>query len=117
MPEQIATVKAIIVPLPSGSTQREVETIIVGTSPVQLLPNDPGRLQYTIQNLSNNLLYFSPTPDVSATDGFVLVNNFGLVSSTRTVDGDQTGDPVYAVATGAASHIRVQTIRNLNNII
>lgn len=79
----------------------------VGTTAVEILPNNPNRLAAIIVNLSANSLYVLPDTAPTSTRGIQLVANGGALTLLWDEEFDLTGWSWFAIASGAASSILV----------
>ena len=82
----------------------------VGVTVVQILPNNPNRLAATIVNTSANTIVIKPSPDVSLTNGIVLAPSGDAITLNYKEDFHMVGMAWYAIASGAASSIMVQSL-------
>lgn len=96
------------------STESAVNALTVGVDVVQVAKNNPNRLAGLFINTSANLIYLNVTPDVTATNGILLLPNGGAFNTKSWEDYGFTGFPFYATASAADSSLTfVET--QLNN--
>ena len=79
----------------------------VGTTAVQIAPNDPKRLGITVVNLSSSTLYVAFSNLVSSDRGILLTQNGGSLNLVPEHDFDLVGWEMWAVAGAANSQIYV----------
>lgn len=82
---------------------------VVGTTPVQLLQNNPNRVGFIIVNLSTNTAYISTQPSVTTTSG-AAVGGAQSQSSTWRDDFNTVGYARYAVSASAGCQFYVAEI-------
>ena len=94
-------------------TRAEINPLVssIGTSAVQVLPNDPDRLAYSVVNLSSNIIYVGLDSSVSSSRGIRLDANGGECSMLFDEDFQTTGYELWAVSAGAASAIYVLAVK------
>jgi hypothetical protein len=83
--------------------------ISVGTTPINLLSNNPNRIGFIISNLSTNTCYVGLTPATSSTTGLFLAAG-GELTSTWRDDFNSVGFARYAVSPGGTSNFYVAEI-------
>lgn len=83
---------------------------IIGTTPVQVLPANPGRLSLFFQNLSVNAIYVSTSPQVSSSNGILVSASGGSISFDFRDDLILPTRQLWAVASGVSSNIYVSEI-------
>lgn len=79
----------------------------VGTTPVQIAPNDPKRVGITVINLSSSTLYVAFSNLVSSSRGILLTQNGGSLNLVPEHDFDLVGWEMWAVAGAANSDLYV----------
>jgi len=82
-------------------------TSVVGTSVSRVLDNNPGRLAWTIVNLSPNNVYLALDRGVGATHGILLTPNGGSASMMLDEDYEATCWEMFGVASADNSDIFV----------
>lgn len=92
-----------------SKTDMQEAYISVGTSPVQLLQNNPNRVGFIISNLSTNTCYVGLQPAVAQTTGLFLAAGGALGSSWRD-DFGSVGFARYAISPGGTSNFYVAEI-------
>lgn len=80
-------------------------TSSLGTTAAMVLTNNPNRISFTIVNMSTNTVYLAFGPDVSTTNGILLLPNGGSLSVSMGEDFELSCSEVYGVASGATSSI------------
>lgn len=94
----------ILVQLGVRTTQRVNDQLSsVGTTAARAVIQDPNRVAFTLVNLSVNILYTGPFPNVSATRGFRLNPSGGLITVLYSEDFHLTGWEWFVIADAAAS--------------
>lgn len=91
-----------------GVRTRPIENRLVssvGTSVLELLPNDPNRLAAVIINLSTNVLYVTPGRDPSSSKGIRIAPSGGTLLLLWDEDFHTVGSSWFGVASGAASAV------------
>jgi len=88
----------------SGRETPIAETI--GTTALEVLPNNPSRLGWTIINLSTNVIYVGDSAAVSSTNGIRLSASGGYVGWKVGEEFHLVTDGVWCVASGAGSVIK-----------
>lgn len=79
----------------------------VGTSAVEILPNNPRRLAALIVNLSPNSVWVKPLADPSSSSGVLVPANGGTFSLIWSEDFHLVGYQWRAIASGLASSVLV----------
>jgi len=82
----------------------------VGVDPLRVLGNNPGRLGWTIVNLSANNIFLALDRGVGADHGVLLTPNGGSAAMTMDEDFEACCWELFALAAGAASDIWVLEI-------
>jgi len=77
-------------------------TSTVGTTPTEILKNNPDRVFWLIVNLSGNDGYVGWDREVSSSKGLLVPSNGGYVSASAVEDGELVIYPVYAINLVAA---------------
>jgi len=88
-------------------------TDTVGTTPTEILRNNPDRIFWLVVNLSVNDGYVGWDRQVSSTRGLLAAANGGYVSASAEEDGELVIYPVYAinlVASGTYMIVEVERI-------
>lgn len=75
----------------------------VGVAAIPVANNNPDRVGLTFINLSVNVIYVSPDPNVSAAIGIRLDANGGQLTLVWWEDFELVGHEWYAIAAGANS--------------
>lgn len=87
----------------------KIKTVSVGTSPVQLVDNNPNRLSYTISNQSGQTIFTDHYPSVATTTGaFVGVGS--AQGFDWRVDAQTVGYDLYAVVASQTSIVYVREV-------
>jgi len=84
-----------------GFPTRAIENPVtdeVGTTPVEILRNNPDRFQWLVVNLSPNIVYLAFDKRVSTTRGIRLSANGGNASMHARDDGEAVTYPVWAIS-------------------
>jgi hypothetical protein len=92
----------------SGSDLRE-SVYTVGTTPVQVLPNDPNRVGFIISNLSTNTVYIALANAVTTTTGLAVGGGSAIASKWRD-DFQTVGFARYMVSASSNCSIYVAEI-------
>ena len=82
-------------------TSREHQDTL-GALALQIVQNNPNRVQVIIMNLSVNNVYIGFTSQVGITNGILLAANGGQVGFMAPDDGDLPGRAIYAIAAAGA---------------
>lgn len=82
----------------------------VGTDVVQILPNNPNRLGYSIINMSANIIYVAWSRNVGPTHGVLLTPNGGSTYVEWAEDFEMCCWSVFAVAAAPASDIYIVAV-------
>jgi len=77
----------------------------VGVAAIPVLLNHPDRVGFVMLNLSANIIYISPLPNVALLVGIRLDANGGMVGMVWDEDFELVSHDWYAIATGAASQV------------
>jgi len=77
----------------------------VGVAAIPIALNHPDRVGLVIVNLSANIIYISPLPNVALLVGIRLDPNGGSVSLAWDEDFELVSHDWYGIATGAASAV------------
>jgi len=88
-------------------TQAAQKTVSLGTSPAELVPNNPDRLALLIINLSTNSVYVALDASVSSSKGMLLAPSGGSGSFSIDEDFQLVGWAIWGIATGAGSPLYV----------
>ncbi len=96
-----------------GGTFIREALITVGTSLTVILPNNPNRTHWIVQNESVNLIRVSSDPTITATSGWYLAANGGVVTQDFDDDGEGVGYPLYGISSVAGSVVRVREVIRL----
>jgi len=88
-------------------TMASHKTVSLGTSPAEVVPNNPDRLALLIINLSTNSVYLALDASVSSSKGMLLCSSGGSGSFSLEEDFQLVGWAIWGVATGAASPLYV----------
>lgn len=86
------------------------EVAAVGVAATLILRNHPGRVAFTIINLSANNIYIAPNPAVAATLGVFVAPGGGFVSVSMDEDFTLPTREWYAIAAGAGSAIYILSL-------
>ena len=70
---------------------------------VQILPNNPNRFAWTIQNMGAAIAYISPRPDVGPLLGIQLAAVGGLIGFDADVDGPIPTHDQWGIGAGATT--------------
>jgi hypothetical protein len=84
--------------------------VLGAAAPVQVLPGNPNRFSWTIQNMGAAIAYISPMADVGALNGIALAALGGLISFDADVDGVIPTRDVWAIGAGATTIIVYEVI-------
>ncbi len=85
----------------------------VPTTRIDLLPNNPNRIQWVMINEGVNDVRISNDPAITASSGWLLAANGGVISMDQFFDGETPGYTVYAIANGVASNVRIREVLRL----
>lgn len=96
-----------------GRTFIREQVISVATTRTSIMPNNPNRLAWSIENESVNDMRFTTDPGITSTSGWLLSSNGGYGSMIYLEDGEATGQEVYAIALVAAGNLRVREVIRL----
>lgn len=96
-----------------GRTTVTEQVVTVGTARVTLLQNNPNRLFWAVINEGGNDVRLSTDATITATSGWLLLNNGGVILSSWEDDGESVGYPVYAIAGIAGISVRVKEVTRL----
>ncbi len=96
-----------------GGTYPVERLITVGTSLTVILPNNPNRTHWIVQNESVNLIRASSDPTITATSGWYLAASGGVISQDYEEDGEGVGYPLYGISSVAGSVVRVREVIRL----
>ncbi len=88
-------------------------TNTVGTASTQLLQNNPDRVFWIIFNRSANKIDLDFTPDVAIDARIPIAPGGGFVSMDVRDDGEGIINPVFAIASAAASTVYVMEIKRV----
>lgn len=107
MNPQNLTLKQLIEQQFGVQTDTSIVSVSVGTTAIQLAPNNPNRVGLVIMNLSGNDVYISPFSGVSSTNGLKLATSGGSITLNWQYDLTFCGYGFQAVASGANSSVLV----------
>ncbi len=96
-----------------GRTFGRDTVISVLITRIDLLPNNPNRIQWVVINEGANDVRLSIDPAVTTSSGWLLQANGGVISMDQTYDGEAVGYAVYAIANGATSNVRIREVIRL----
>ena len=96
-----------------GRTTIAVKTVLVTTTVIEVLPNNPNRVQWTIENQSSVDIRIGSAPNTSHISGTLLAANGGIVQMIEREDGEVVGYSVSAVTTLINQQIQVTEILRL----
>ncbi len=91
-----------------GRTTIADKTMLIGTSVVEVLPNNPNRIQWMIENQSSIDIRLGAAPSTSPISGTLLAANGGIVQMLDWEDGETVGYNVNAVTSLAGQQISVR---------
>lgn len=84
-------------------------TFTVGTTPVQIVQNNPNRISYTVVNASTNAIFTDENPSVSVNNGAIVGGGSSQAFDWR-VDGQTAGYGLYAVSASAGCQVYVREV-------
>lgn len=87
------------------STQRTIH--VVGTSPVQIRPNNPNCLLYNVVNSGASRITVDYSGQVVDNDGYILGGNGAVLTGRVDLDGDAVGYELFAVSNAAGGRVTV----------
>jgi hypothetical protein len=90
--------------------EREIE-FDAGLAPLAAIPRDNERMVLTLVNLSANVIYVSPSPEVGPLRCIRLAGNGGLMSVNTQEDGLLPCLEWWSLATGAGSRLYGLAVR------
>lgn len=93
-----------------GRFDVKTETVSIGTTVTQAVPNDFERLAITFINAGANDVHILPNQNVTISRGIVLGANGGFLSLTVRDDLVLVGYDWYGIATTAASDLEVISV-------
>ena len=96
-----------------GATYVQEQLILVSDTRVDLLPNNPNRLWWIVQNEGVYDVRMSTDTSISASSGWLLQSGGGVISMSWDDDGDGVGYAVYAISTAPGSKVRVREVIRL----
>jgi hypothetical protein len=80
-----------------GPTRTRVRDVTVtAAAALEVLPEDPDRVAWAMQNRAANFGTYDHTPGVTTAIGFRLAASVGFASKDYRVDGESTGYAVFA---------------------
>lgn len=93
-----------------GHTFPRERIISVGVVITEVLQNNPNRLDWIAINEGANDVRVANEPNISASSGWLLAANGGIISFQWEEDGESVSYPVYMIASGVASNVRIREI-------
>lgn len=90
-----------------GDTTARETVISVDTSRTRLVPNNPNRFRWMLINEGGNDVRVSIDPNLTASSGWLLPANGGVLEMNWWDDGSVVGAELFGFASGAASNVRV----------
>jgi len=88
-------------------------TDTVGTTPTEILRNNPDRVFWLIVNLSANNGYIGWDREVSSTKGIFVAANGGYTSAALEEDGELVIYPVFAINLNAAGTYMIVEVERI----
>lgn len=106
----ISPLEALSIHRFGGRTTIRERLVTVGTARIELLSNNPNRLFWRMQNESDTDVRIGNDPNITATSGWLLLNNGGGISMTWEEDGEAVGYQVFGISSAAAKVVRVAEV-------
>jgi hypothetical protein len=94
-------------------TTLRVRSFVLGTGVVEVLPENPRRLGWTVSNRGGYYIELSHDRALLPGGGLLLTGEGGSASMVVTEDGETVGYAVYGVAVGSPSTIYVMEVVGL----
>ncbi|KKN12312.1 hypothetical protein LCGC14_1017640 [marine sediment metagenome] len=93
-----------------GPTVRARGVITVNNVGVQLLPNNPNRVNWWITNLGTQVLTVDWVPAITNSVGILVGGTGGYLSQLIQDDGTAVGDAVYGIVGGADQDVYIYEV-------
>ena len=90
-----------------GAVALRTTTPQIGTSPTQIIPNNPDRVSFVISNVSSSEIHVGWNQQITTTFGILVPPNGGWIQGEVERDGGVIGWAVFGVSTLAATQLYV----------
>lgn len=93
-----------------GNTFLSESLVTIPSASVYRVPNNPNRLNWAMINEGANDIRVSNYPTVTASSGWLLAANGGVLSMDWAEDGEAVCYDIYLIANGADTVIRLREV-------